>query len=331
MTNYETLRKEIEALHDPYFEKPLSETKGLRKLVVGPTGVVNVEIALKYIDGAKEQAFRIDLIKKVKVELGFPGIKMEFVINDFVPEGEKKINYIGIASGKGGVGKSTVTANLAYALTRLGKKVGIIDADVYGASIADIYGISDQKPTGTDADLMKPPVSKGVEIISTRFFVEGDKPVMWRGPMLGKLLHSYFYGVDWDADIDYVLIDLPPGTGDIALDIQKLAPQTKMIVVTTPHINASSVALKAGLGARQIGHEIVGVVENMSYYFNTCNNKRDYVFGTGGGKLVSQKLGVEMITEIPLGLPVKGSLYEANEPTGKVYDELAARITVLVE
>lgn len=331
MTNYETLKKEIEALHDPYFEKPLSETKGLRKLVVGPTGVVNVEIALKYLDGAKEQAFRIDLIKKVKVELGFPGIKMEFVINDYVPLGEKKINYIGIASGKGGVGKSTVTANLAYALTRMGKKVGIIDSDVYGASIADIYEIPNEKPTGTSEDLMVPPKSKGVEIISTRFFVEGDKPVMWRGPMLGKLLHSYFYGVEWDQDIDYVLIDLPPGTGDIALDIQKLAPQTKMIVVTTPHINASSVALKAGLGARQIGHEIVGVVENMSYYLNTCNNKRDYVFGTGGGKLVSQKLGVELITEIPLGLPVKGSLYEANEPTGKVYDELAKRLIVLVE
>lgn len=324
MTNYETLRKEIEALHDPYFEKPLSETKGLRKLVVGPTGVVNVEIALKYIDGAKEQAFRIDLIKKVKVELGFPGIKMEFVINDFVPEGEKKINYIGIASGKGGVGKSSVTANLAAALIRQGKKVGIIDADVYGASIPNILKIDVVPLNSTEDEKMIPLNKNGIEVISTEFFMPPEKPLMWRGPMLGKMLIHFFSGVKWQDNIDIILIDLPPGTGDVALDVKTYVPKSKVLVVTTPHVNASHVAVKAGIGAQNIGHEVIGVVENMSYYLNSCSNTREFIFGKGGGETVAKKLGVSVLGQIPIGQPEKDDyIFSKNDEAGKIYDTIA--------
>lgn len=333
MISYDLLKKEIEQLIDPGFNQPIGEVKGLKKLVVDPTGVVETTILLKRLGGQEENSFKIELVKLVKVKLGFPGIKMTFERNEFTPAGKKIIRYIGIASGKGGVGKSTVTANLAYALTRLGKKIGIIDADVYGATIAEIYGIPNAKPTGTSEETMKPPKAKGVEIISTSFFVETGKPVMWRGPMLGKLLNHYFYGVDWHKDTDFVLVDLPPGTGDIALDINKYAPQTKMIIVTTPHHNASSVALKAGTGARQIGHEIIGVVENMSYYSHFVNNTemRDYIFGQGGGLSVAETLNVDLLAEIPLGRPEQGNLYESSENIGKVYDELAKKILKLVE
>ncbi len=326
MTNYEILKKDIENLIDPGFQKTLGEVEALKKLTIGPTGVVEVIIALKQLGTKDEQDFKIALTKLVKITHKFPGIKIEFVRNDFIPKGEKRIIYLGIASGKGGVGKSTVTANLAYALTRLGKKVGIIDADVYGATIADIYGIADAKPTGTTEDMMVPPSSRNIEIISTSFFVEGGKPVMWRGPMLGKLLNHYFYGVDWDKNTDFVLVDLPPGTGDTALDINQYAPQTKMIIITTPHTNASHVALKAGLGARKIGHELIGVIENMSYYYNKYSKEKEYLFGQGGGELVAESLGIDLLGKIPLNQPKEGYLYESDEPIGIIYDDLAKTV-----
>lgn len=331
MTSYNELKSKIEGLIDPGYNKTLKETNGLVKLTVGPTGVVDVEIALKEIGSDSERDFKIQLTKLVKLDLNFPGIKTKFLINDYLPKGEKKVIYIGIASGKGGVGKSTVTANLAYALKRLGKRVGIVDADVYGATIADIYEIPDAKPTGTSEEFMNPPISKGIEIISTAFFVDKGSPVMWRGPMLGNLLNHFFTGVNWHDNTDYILIDLPPGTGDTALDVQKFAPQTKMIIVTTPHVNASSVALKAGLGAEKIGHKLLGVVENMSYYINPVNNEKDYIFGQGGGNIVSEELGCDLLAQLPISQPKKGFLYEADEPNGQIYDELAKKIIKLVD
>lgn len=331
MTNYNELKANIESLIDKGYNLTLKETGGLVKLTVSPTGVVDVEIALKEISTDLEKDFKIVLIKLVKLELGFPGIKTKFIKNEFVPKGEKRIIYIGIASGKGGVGKSTVTANLAYALSRLGKKVGIVDADVYGASIPDIYGISNAKPTGPSEEFMFPPKSRGVEIISTAFFVEKGTPVMWRGPMLGKLLNHFFTGVKWHEKTDYILIDLPPGTGDTALDVQKYAPQTKMIIVTTPHINASSVALKAGLGAVKIGHKLIGVIENMSYYLNPVNKEKDYIFGQGGGKLVSEELKTDLLSKIPISQPRDDFLYEEDEPNGQIYNKLAEKVIDLTK
>jgi ATP-binding protein involved in chromosome partitioning len=326
MANYQTLKKAIEALIDPGYDKTLKEVEGLKKLTIGPTGVVDVIVALKHIDQGCEQEFKLKLTKLVKVQYKFPGIKTEFVRNDFLPKGEKRLVYIGVASGKGGVGKSTVTANLAYALTKLGKKVGIIDADVYGATIADIFNISTAKPTSSEDNMMIPPLALDIEIISTAFFIDSGKPILWRGPMLGKLLNNYFYGVKWRENTDYILVDLPPGTGDTALDISKYAPQTKMIIITIPHLNASSVALKAGLGAQKIGHDLVGVVENMSYYYNNYSHQKEYLFGKGGGELVANNLKVDLLAQIPLNQPQSGHLYESDEKVGKVYLELAEKL-----
>ncbi|MBU1020142.1 MAG: Mrp/NBP35 family ATP-binding protein [Firmicutes bacterium] len=267
------------------------------------------------------------IIKLVKIELGFPGIKIDFFESEFVPVGEKPIKYLAVASGKGGVGKSTVTANLAAALIRQGKKVGIIDADVYGASIPNILKIGIKPLSAADDERMIPLEKDGIEVISTEFFMPPEKPLMWRGPMLGKMLIHFFTGVKWQDDIDLILIDLPPGTGDVALDVKTYVPKSKILVVTTPHVNASHVAVKAGIGAQNIGHEVIGVVENMSYYFNTCSKTREFIFGQGGGEEVAKKLGVKLFGQIPIGQPLNGDfLYTGKEEAGKIYNDLAVKV-----
>ena len=326
MTSYDELRKKLEEMIDPGFNQPFKAVGGIKKLVVGPTGVVELELNVK--DKQKnEQALKIQVIKLVKIELGFPGIKIDFFESEFIPEGEKPIKYLAVASGKGGVGKSSVTANLAAALIRQGKKVGIIDADVYGASIPNILKLDIVPLNSTEDEKMIPLVKDGIEVISTEFFMPPEKPLMWRGPMLGKMLIHFFTGVKWQDQIDIILIDLPPGTGDVALDVKTYVPKSKILVVTTPHVNASHVAVKAGIGAQNIGHEVIGVVENMSYYLNTCSNTREYIFGKGGGDTVAKKLGVPVFGQIPIGQPSKDEyLFSGVDEAGKIYNEIAIRV-----
>lgn len=326
MTSYDELRKRIDEMIDPGFEKPFNSVSGIKKLVIGPTGVVELEMYLK--DKAKhEQAVKIQIIKLVKIELGFPGIKIDFFESEFVPEGEKAIKYLAIASGKGGVGKSSVTANLAAALVRKGKKVGIIDADVYGASIPYVLKLNVRPLSSTDDELMIPLEKDGIEVISTEFFMPPEKPLMWRGPMLGKMLIHFFNGVKWQDNIDIILIDLPPGTGDVALDVKSYVPKSKVLVVTTPHVNASNIAVKAGIGAQNIGHEVIGVVENMSYYLNPCNQKREFIFGKDGGETVAKKLGAPLLGQVPIGQPLSGDyIFSEKEEAGKVYQSIAEQV-----
>lgn len=326
MTSYDELRKRIDEMVDPGFNLPFKQVGGIKKLVVGPTGVVELELYVK--DKQKnEQALKIQVIKLVKIELGFPGIKIDFFESEYIPEGEKPIKYLAVASGKGGVGKSSVTANLAYALIRQGKKVGIIDADVYGPSIPNILRMEIVPLDSTEDEKMIPLVKDGVEVISTEFFMPPEKPLMWRGPMLGKMLVHFFSGVKWQDQIDLILIDLPPGTGDVALDVKTYVPKSKILVVTTPHVNASHVAVKAGIGAQNIGHEVIGVVENMSYYFNTCSKTREFIFGQGGGETVAKKLGVPVLGQVPIGQPEKGHyVFTAKDEAGKIYDDIAMKV-----
>jgi ATP-binding protein involved in chromosome partitioning len=244
---------------------------------------------------------------------------------------ESGTKFVAVASGKGGVGKSTVTVNLAVALARKGKKVGIIDADIYGFSVPDMMGI-EQRPTVID-NVILPVQSHGVKVISMGFFVQDNTPVIWRGPMLGKMLRNFFAEVHW-GELDYLLLDLPPGTGDIALDVHQMIPQSRELLVTTPHATAAFVAARAGAMAIHTKHEILGVVENMSYYqCSTCEQK-DYVFGRGGGAKLAEELHSELLAQIPLGAPdnhiqeqdYSPSIYKAEHPTGQLYLELADRV-----
>nr|WP_280874980.1 MULTISPECIES: P-loop NTPase [unclassified Paenibacillus] len=246
------------------------------------------------------------------------------------------VKFIAIASGKGGVGKSTVTVNLAVALARLGKKVGLVDADIYGFSIPDMMGI-EERPQAAENRIA--PVERfGVKVISMGFFVEENTPVIWRGPMLGKMLKNFFSEVEW-GELDYILLDLPPGTGDVALDVHQMIPQSKEIIVTTPHATAAFVAARAGAMAIHTNHEILGVVENMSYYTcGKCGNK-DYVFGRGGGGKLAEELHTSLLAQIPLGVPdnhvaepdYSPSVYKADTETGQIYKDMAEQVILQLE
>ncbi|MFC3040880.1 Mrp/NBP35 family ATP-binding protein [Virgibacillus xinjiangensis] len=248
--------------------------------------------------------------------------------------GNKGTKFITVASGKGGVGKSTVTVNLAINLMRLGKKVGIIDADIYGFSVPDMMGV-ENRPAVRGEKII--PVERfGVKVISMGFFVEDNSPIIWRGPMLGKMLNSFFSEVEW-GDLDYLLLDLPPGTGDIAMDVHELLPTSKEIIVTTPHPTAAFVAARAGQMALKTEHEILGVVENMAYFQSESTGEKEYVFGKGGGPKLAEALSSKVLGQLPLKQPYDEedvfapSIYQEDHPIGKEYHKIASKVVAKME
>jgi ATP-binding protein involved in chromosome partitioning len=243
---------------------------------------------------------------------------------------DNRARVLGITSGKGGVGKSSVSVNLAVALARQGLEVGILDADVYGFSVPKMLGI-DHKPVVID-DMIVPPVAFGVKCISIGFFVDDDQPVMWRGPMLHKALEQFLVDVYW-GDLDYLIVDMPPGTGDVALSMAQYLPTSEVYVVTTPQAAAQRVAQRSAYMAKKINLPLRGVIENMSW-FTGDDGKRYRLFGEGGGESLASDLGVPLLGQVPLvpamreggdvGLPVS-----AVDPRGEAtaaFDALAGEI-----
>ncbi len=207
-----------------------------------------------------------------------------------------KTRVLGLSSGKGGVGKSSTTVNLAVALSRLGHEVAVLDADVYGFSIPRMLGIT-QEPVVIDG-MIVPPVAAGLKVISTGFFVPDDQAVIWRGPMLHKALEQFLTDVLW-GEPDYLLVDMPPGTGDVALSMAQFLPRSEVLVVTTPQPAAQRVAQRSALMARKVKLPVRGVVENMSW-FTGDDGTRYEIFGSGGGQLLADELGVPLLAQIPL-------------------------------
>lgn len=211
---------------------------------------------------------------------------------------------IAVASGKGGVGKSTVAVNLAVALAERGHAVGLMDCDIYGFSVPSMMDIQDRLPT-VIGDLILPVGAFGVRVISMEFFLQENRPVIWRGPMLGKMLQTFFDRVYW-GDLDYLILDLPPGTGDVALDVHRLLPRSREIIVTTPHPTATHVAFRAAKMALDTDHEIIGVVENMSFFRPPNGAEKYEIFGAGGGAALSRQLNTPLLAQLPLGNPMRG-------------------------
>jgi ATP-binding protein involved in chromosome partitioning len=245
-------------------------------------------------------------------------------------------NVIPVASGKGGVGKSTVSANLALALARMGAKVGLMDADVYGPSIPLIMGVKDQPRE--DGDKVVPAMRSGVKVISMGFFIREDQAVIWRGPMLAKMIEQFLGGVSW-GELDYLIVDLPPGTGDIQLSLCQRIPLTGAAVVTTPQDVALRVAEKAIIMFRQLNTPVLGIIENMSYFI--CKHgERENIFGEGGGKRASERLNIPFLGELPLSTAVRvasdnGNPTVLSSPESvegkaflKVAENLAAQISI---
>lgn len=243
-----------------------------------------------------------------------------------------KTRILLIASGKGGVGKSSVSANLSVALANQGRSVGVVDADVWGFSIPRMLGI-DQPPTVID-ELLIPPKKHGVKAISMGFFAREDQPVIWRGPMLHKALEQFLTDVYWE-NLDYLLVDLPPGTGDIALSLAQFLPRSELYVVTTPQPAAQRVAQRAAFMAKSVNLEVKGVIENMSW-FTGDDGKRYHLFGYGGGEELANRLEVPLIGQIPLipelregsdtGNPLAATMPESE--AGKIFAQISETIHI---
>jgi ATP-binding protein involved in chromosome partitioning len=212
-------------------------------------------------------------------------------------------NVLCVASGKGGVGKSTLTVNLAAALCAEGNRVGVLDADVWGYSVPRMMGLGAQRPDITGERKIIPLRAHGVDVMSIGFFIEEDAPVVWRGPMLHKALTQFLEDVAW-GELDYLLVDLPPGTGDVSMTLAQLLPQAKFVVVTTPQPTAQKVARRSAELAHKFKLEIAGVVENMAG-FVTPSDERYAIFGEGGGQQLADELEVPLLAKVPLTMPLR--------------------------
>lgn len=322
----------VGSLQNPFTNTTLLESNSILEVKIKEDkGYVSVKVGLSKTGTGEQLQLQTKIVDILK-NAGFEsvGIRFEEVKSEeAVASNNEGPVQIAIASGKGGVGKSTVTVNIAVALARLGKKVGIIDADIYGFSIPDMMGVT-KRPV-VRGDKIIPVERFGVKIISMGFFVEDNAPVIWRGPMLGKMLKNFFDEVEW-GELDYLLLDLPPGTGDVALDIHSMLPSCKEIIVTTPHPTAAFVAARAGAMALKTEHEIIGVVENMSYYEIEATGEKVFIFGKGGGEKLVDELQTTMLGKIPLGQPFMDeedfapSVYRDGHSTALLYDDIAKNI-----
>jgi ATP-binding protein involved in chromosome partitioning len=259
-------------------------------------GVERVEIAFAAMSDEAQAA----LTRKLRAAptQRFPGISIG-----------TRTRVIALASGKGGVGKSSLSANLAAAFSRLGYKAGVLDADLYGYSIPQMLGVR-REPTMVGT-MVVPPVARDVEVMSIGFFVDRQSPVMLRGPMLHKALEQFLSEVLW-GDLDVLVVDMPPGTGDVALSLGQLLPRAEAIVITTPQRAAQQVAVRAGQMARQTNMELLGAVENMSYFARE-DGTREELFGAGGGEALAREVDVPLLARIPFD-PRLGAYADAGEP-----------------
>ncbi|MDC2867239.1 MULTISPECIES: Mrp/NBP35 family ATP-binding protein [unclassified Bacillus (in: firmicutes)] len=344
MVTKEQVMEALEGIIDPFLNKTLKETNAIKEVTVKPEKEhVSIKVAIVKTGTAEQMQLQATIVKLVK-ELGAVTVGLRFTEFteeerlQFTPQEEQsesllsphsKTTFLAVASGKGGVGKSTVSVNLAISLARLGKKVGIIDADIYGFSVPDMMGI--EKRPIVRGDKIIPVERFGVKVISMGFFVEDNAPVIWRGPMLGKMLNHFFTEVEW-GDLDYLVLDLPPGTGDVALDLHSMLPACKEIIVTTPHPTAAFVAARAGAMALRTEHEIIGVVENMAYFESKVTGEKEYVFGKGGGEKLATELQTEVLGQIPLQQPdwnteeFAPSVYDEDHKNGVIYKQIAQQV-----
>jgi ATP-binding protein involved in chromosome partitioning len=256
------------------------------------TAVEGVE-AVEVIFGTMTEQQRAEVAQKVRGGSGEAAGQPVIPFNEV----DSKTKVLAIASGKGGVGKSSITVNLAVALAQQGYEVGILDADIWGYSIPRMLGVSG-RPVAFN-NMVMPLQGNGVKVISIGFFLDSEKPVIWRGPMLHRALQQFLADVHW-GDLDFLLCDLPPGTGDIAISLAQMLPKADMLVVTTPQPAAQRVALRAGQTTAQTGMRVAGVIENMSAFIAPDTGTEYRIFGEGGGALLAAELDTELLGSIPI-------------------------------
>jgi ATP-binding protein involved in chromosome partitioning len=311
--------KALEAVIDPELRRSIVELGMVRSIEASDNGVVDVTVSLTTAGCPIRGHFQTSVAQAVSAVQGVNHVNVYFdVLSDpekaalqqklgrgTLPDGTlaQVSNVICVGSGKGGVGKSTLTANLAAALTIEGKRVGVLDADVWGYSIPRMYGLGATRPAVSPERKIVPLQSHGVKVMSIGFFLEEDAAVVWRGPMLHKALSQFLQDVDWGA-LDYLLIDLPPGTGDVSMTLAQLLPQAQFAIVTTPQPTAQKVARRSAEMAHKVSLEICGVIENMSG-FTAPTGERYAIFGEGGGEDLADELDVPLLGKVPLTMPLR--------------------------
>jgi len=319
VTNEDEIRKALEIVIDPELHRSIVELDMVRSIDIGANGVVDVTVSLTTPGCPIKGHFQTSVAQAVSALEGVTHVNVYFdVLTDTQKQAlQQKLgrgslpagalaqvsNVLCIGSGKGGVGKSTLTANLAAALTAEGKRVGVLDADVWGYSIPRMYGLGATRPPVSAERKIIPLESHGVKVMSIGFFVEEDAAVVWRGPMLHKALTQFLNDVDWGV-LDYLLVDLPPGTGDVSMTLAQLLPQAQFVIVTTPQATAQKVARRSAHMAHKVDLEIGGVIENMSS-FTTPSGERFTIFGEGGGQELADELDVPLLGKVPLTMPLR--------------------------
>src|SRR6201986_1256173 len=320
MPTSEQVTEALRSVIDPELRRDIVELEMVRSIDVHANGVVDVMVSLTTPGCPIRSHFETGVATAIRGLDGVTGVNVTFDVlsgnqkaalgrklgRGGLPEGAlaQVKNVICIGSGKGGVGKSSVTANLAAALSADGKKVGVLDADVWGYSQPRMLGVGAERPkVNAERKLLPIESHDGITVMSIGFFVEQDAAVVWRGPMLHKALQQFLEDVAW-GELDYLLIDLPPGTGDVSLTLAQLLPQAKFLIVTTPQQVAQKVAARSAEMAAKLKLEIAGVIENMSG-FVTPGGERFQIFGEGGGQLLAEELDVPLLAKVPLTMPLR--------------------------
>ncbi|MEH0973553.1 Mrp/NBP35 family ATP-binding protein [Micromonospora sp. CPCC 205546] len=355
----DAIQAALATVNDPEIRRPITELGMVRSAEVGDDGVVRVELLLTVAGCPLKDKLRSDITAAVGAVPGVTGVTIEFGVMSteqrqelqsklrgggaqepvipFAQPGSRTRVYA-VASGKGGVGKSSVTVNLAAALAARGLSVGVVDADIYGHSVPRMLG-ADGRPTRVE-DMIMPPQSHGVKVISIGMFTAGNAAVVWRGPMLHRALQQFLADVYW-GELDVLLLDLPPGTGDVAISLAQLLPNSEILIVTTPQAAAAEVAERAGAIALQTHQRVVGVIENMSW-LELPDGSRMEVFGAGGGQAVAESLTktigaqVPLLGQVPLDTRVREAgdvgtpivLAEPESPAAKALGQVADRLAV---
>ncbi|ATO15177.1 Mrp/NBP35 family ATP-binding protein [Micromonospora sp. WMMA1998] len=355
----DAIQAALATVNDPEIRRPITELGMVRSAERDDDGVVRVELLLTVAGCPLKDKLRTDITAAVGAVPGVSGVEIIFGVMSpeqrqelqsklrgggtaepvipFAQPGSRTRVYA-VASGKGGVGKSSVTVNLAAALAARGLSVGVVDADIYGHSVPRMLG-ADGAPTRVE-DMIMPPQSHGVKVISIGMFTPGNAAVVWRGPMLHRALQQFLADVYW-GDLDVLLLDLPPGTGDIAISVAQLLPNAEILVVTTPQAAAAEVAERAGAIALQTHQRVVGVIENMSW-LELPDGSRMEVFGAGGGEAVAESLTrtigaqVPVLGQIPMDTRVREGgdagqpivLAQPDAPAAKALFQVADRLAV---
>lgn len=324
MAERPSVSKLLSAVIDPLLERPLGDLNMLGELERRRLGTDRLTVMLP----VPNYPVKTELEGRIRTALERAGesVEVSFDLMDDrqrsemmnslrakstagIGETGSRTRTVAISSGKGGVGKSSVTSNLALELRRQGHSVGVIDADIWGFSLPRMFG-ANRPPVVIDESII-PPVAHGVKVMSMDYFVGEDKAVVWRGPMLHKAIEQFLKDVFWD-DPDFILVDMPPGTGDVSISLSQFLPRAQVVVVTTPQPTAQRVARRAALMAREVDQEVIGVVENMSW-FTGDDGKRYEIFGSGGGQALADDLGVDLMVKIPL-LPAMRQGADVGQP-----------------